>query len=103
MNQMTKIDVKCPCCKGTEIIKHGKSAKGVQRYFCQNQDCPTTTFILEYTYTGCELGTDEKIIKMAANASGIRDTARVLGISTQKVMNTLKKQKKQSVKLTSTT
>jgi len=30
---------------------------------------------------------------MAANASGIRDTSRVLGISTAKVMSTLKKRK----------
>jgi len=103
MNQMAKIDIKCPYCRETKIIKYGKSTKGAQRYFCQNQNCPTTTFILEYTYTGCEPGTDAKIIKMAANASGIQDTARVLGISTQKVMNTLKKQKKRSVKSTSTT
>lgn len=100
---MAKIDVKCPYCRGTKVIKHGKDANGVQRYLCQNQDCSTTTFIIEYTYTGCEPGTDAKIIKMAANASGIRDTARVLGISTQKVMDTLKKQKKRLVKSTSTT
>lgn len=98
---MAKIDVKCPYCRGTEVIKHGKDANGVQRYLCRNQDCSTTNFIIEYTYTGC--GTDVKIIKMAANASGIRDTARVLGISTRKFMDTLKKQKRRLVKSTSTT
>ena len=100
---MVKINVKCPCCRETKIIKHGKDAKGVQRYLCQNQDCPTMTFILEYTYAGCEPEINTKIIKMAANASGIRDTARVLGISTQKVMDTFKKQKRRLVKSTLTT
>jgi len=35
---------------------------------------------------------DKKIINMTANASGIRDIARVLEISKQKVQDTLKKQ-----------
>ena len=33
----------------------------------------------------------EQIIDMALNGSGIRDTARVLGISTDTVLNELKK------------
>jgi transposase-like protein len=53
------------------------------------------TFMLEYTNKGYELGMDEKIITMAANGSGIRDTARVLGVSIQKVVDTLKKQRQQ--------
>ncbi len=51
------------------------------------------TFLLTYTNKGFELGMDEKIVKMAANGSGIRDTARVLGVSTQKVLDTLKKRR----------
>jgi transposase-like protein len=46
--------------------------------------------MLEYEDKGYEPGIDGKIIKMAANASGIRDTARVLGVSIQKVVDTLK-------------
>ena len=49
--------------------------------------------MLKYTYKGWELGINEKIIDMTANASGIRDIARVLKISKQKVQDTLKKQK----------
>jgi transposase-like protein len=50
------------------------------------------SFIVEYTYKGAAYGMDKKIINMTANASGIRDIARVLEISKQKVQNTLKKQ-----------
>jgi len=34
-----------------------------------------------------------QIIELALNGSGIRDTARVLGISTDTVLNELKKKK----------
>jgi transposase-like protein len=58
---------------------------------CHARDCSAQTFRLEYRYEGAKPGIEEKIIAMAANASGIRDTARVLGITTDKVMDTLKK------------
>jgi transposase-like protein len=93
MKNMAMIEVKCPNCGGTQIYKHGKTEQGKQRYRCQNRDCTGGTFILEYTNKGYEPGINEQIIKMAANASGIRDTARVLGISKQKVSNVLKKQR----------
>lgn len=89
---MAKIDVKCPCCGGTNVVRNGKNANGVQRYFCQNEGCPTKTFMLEYAYNGWEPDIEERIIKMTANASGIRDISRVLEISQTKVMSTLKKQ-----------
>ena len=47
----------------------------------------------EYTQNGSKPGIDEQIIEMTANASGIRDIARVLKVSKQKVQDTLKKQK----------
>jgi transposase-like protein len=89
---MAKIDVKCRNCGETEVKKYGKSSSGTQRYYCKNENCSTTIFQLEYRNKGCEPGVEKKIIKMAVNASGIRDTARVLEISTYKVMDTLKKQ-----------
>lgn len=33
----------------------------------------------------------EQIVEMALNGSGVRDTARVLGVSTRTVVNELKK------------
>ena len=49
--------------------------------------------MLKYLYNGCEHGIEWKMIMNAANAQGIRDIARSLEISTQKVLDTLKKQK----------
>jgi len=88
---MAMVIVRCPGCDGTKIYKHGKSENDEQRYICQDPECAVKTFRLEYRYEGSKPGIEEKIITMAANASGIRDTARVLGISTDKVMETLKK------------
>jgi len=90
---MAKIDVRCPVCGGTNVIKHGISESGKQRYYCKDATCTGKSFQLEHCYTGCVPGINEKIVAMAANASGIRDTSRVLGISQDKVMSTLKKQK----------
>ena len=49
--------------------------------------------MLNYRYKACQPGTQEQIIDMAINGSGIRDTARVLKISKSTVMSTLKKSK----------
>ncbi|MCL2771925.1 MAG: IS1-like element transposase [Oscillospiraceae bacterium] len=77
-----------PDCAGSEVVKYGKSRSGEQRYHCRNVECKTTIFRLEYKNRGCKRGVEREIIKMSVNASGIRDTARVLEISTYKVMNT---------------
>ncbi|MCK5813781.1 MAG: IS1 family transposase [Cocleimonas sp.] len=65
-------------CKKTNLGKAGKSTKGVQRYFCKNEACETYTFMLEYSSKAYEAGIKKKIVEMAINGSGIRDTARVL-------------------------
>ena len=52
---------------------------------------------------GAKPKTKEMIIKMAVNGSGIRDTARVLGISKDTVMSVLKKLKNVSQTLTLST
>lgn len=90
---MTLIPVKCPFCSETNVVKNGHSKKGTQRYQCRNTDCHRNYFLLDYTYEGAKPGIDERIIDMTSNASGIRDISRVLGISTDKVMDTLKKRK----------
>jgi transposase-like protein len=91
---MAMVEVKCPYCNKTDVSKYGKNPNGIQKYICNNKDCPRKIFQLDYAYNGRKPGVDEKIVKMACNASGIRDTARVLGISTDKVMDTLKKRKR---------
>jgi IS1 family transposase len=55
--------------------------------------------MLEYCYKACEVGIKERIIDMATNASGIRDTARVLGIDKNTVISPLKKKKSRLVQV----
>ena len=83
--------VECPCCHNTDVVKHGYSAEGKQRYQCRNTDCPRSTFIRDYAYRGYLPEVKEQIVDMAMNGSGIRDTARVLKISPTTVIETLKK------------
>ncbi|ETX03717.1 MAG: hypothetical protein ETSY1_46345 (plasmid) [Candidatus Entotheonella factor] len=82
----------CPHCQGTDIVRHGKSPEGKQRYRCrQCREGRGRTFLLNYSYAGQSPEVKGQIVEMAMNASGIRDTARVLQISPQTVMSELKK------------
>ena len=49
------------------------------------------TFLLEYVYAGQSPEVQQQIVDMAMNASGIRDTARVLHIRPHTVLAELKK------------
>lgn len=83
----------CPHCHGTDIVRHGTTRQGKQRYRCREQHCAGRTFLLDYSYPGQSPAVKQQIVEMAMNASGIRDTARVLHISTNTVMTELKKQR----------
>lgn len=85
------IAVKYPSCQSTNIVKNGKSRQGKQRYCCRNSECLRCTFILDYEHNGRDLEVKQKITEMAVSGGGIRDTARVLAISTHTVMKELKK------------
>ncbi len=41
------LPVKCPHCHSAEVVKHGKSALGKQRYRCQNEELPLPDFCPE--------------------------------------------------------
>jgi insertion element IS1 protein InsB len=88
---MTFIAVQCPHCHSEQIVKRGKTGCGTQRYLCQNTGCATGSFLLDYRNQGCVPEVKQSIIDMSLNASGIRDTARVLRISTDTVLRELKK------------
>ena len=87
----TFIAVQCPHCHRDQVVKRGKTASGTQRYLCQNKACATGSFLLDYRNRGCLPEVKELIIDMSLNASGIRDTARSLHISTDTVLSELKK------------
>jgi insertion element IS1 protein InsB len=88
---MVLIPVLCPHCQSDQVIKGGKTEAGKQRYKCQNVGCPHYSFQLDLTYKGRSPEIKAQIVDMALNGSGIRDTARVLKISTATVINELKK------------
>src|SRR2546422_4530017 len=73
---MTFIAVRCPHCQSDQIVKRGKTARGTQRYLCQNTLCPKGSFLLDYCNRGCLPEVKHMIIDMSLNASGVRDTAR---------------------------
>jgi insertion element IS1 protein InsB len=88
---MTFIAVQCPHCHSEQVVKRGKTDSGTQRYLCQNTACVKGSFLLTYRNRGCLPEVKQTIIDMSVNASGIRDTARVLRISTDTVLSELKK------------
>jgi transposase-like protein len=88
---MVLIAVTCPYCQTDQIAKRGKTDTGKQRYRCQNPHCSHQSFLLNPAYKGRLPEIKMQIIDMALNGSGIRDTARVLGISTDTVISELKK------------
>jgi transposase-like protein len=89
---MTFIAVRCPHCQSDQIVKRGKTARGTQRYLCQNILCAKGSFLLDYCNRGCVPEVKHLIIDMRLNASGVRDTARSLQISTNTVLHELRKQ-----------
>jgi len=76
----------CPNCQGTAIVRHGQTRQGQQRSRCREQRCAGRTLLLDYSYPGQAPAVKPQIVEMALNARGMRDTARVLHVSTNTVM-----------------
>jgi transposase-like protein len=81
----------CPHCQGTNIVPHGQTRQGKPRYRCREKCCAGPTFLLDYTYPGQSPEVERQIVDIAMNASGIRDTARVLHVSLNTVIKELQK------------
>lgn len=85
--------VQCPDCQSTDVSKHGISAEGKKRYFCNNSECLRRTFILDNSHPGRARRVKHQIVEMSLNGSGVRDIARVLHVSPSTVIRELKKKK----------
>jgi len=83
--------VLCPYCQGDQVVKRGRTETGKQRYRCHNPACAHQSFLLDSAYKGRSPEIKQQVIEMSLNGSGIRDTARVLQISTATVIRELKK------------
>jgi insertion element IS1 protein InsB len=84
--------ITCPRCRSLSIIKNGISAQGKQRYRCR--DC-LRQFITNYTYRACLPEVRELIVPMTMNGSGVRDVCRVLKVSINTVIKTIRQQSKE--------
>ena len=95
---MTQV-LHCPYCQGIDIVRQGTTLEGKQRSRCRA--CLLgrgRTVLLEYTYAGQSPEVNQQIVDMAMNASGIRDTARVLHVSPTTVIKELKKKTLSSIR-----
>jgi len=81
-------EIGCTNCKCTDIVKNGHRPNGDQRRKCNK--CKKS-FQLEYRYNANQPGMAQKIDNQILNSSGVRDTARILNINPNTVVNHLKK------------
>ena len=88
---MAIVAVRCPQGGSDEVLKRGKTERGSQRYRCRNEVCTQESFFLEYRDQGHRPQLKQQLVAMALNGSGVRDTARVLGISKDTVLSELNK------------
>jgi insertion element IS1 protein InsB len=80
-------EIACPKCSSTKIKKNGRTANCKQRYRCKN--CGRQ-FITAYTYLGRVESVRELIVPMTLNGCGVRDVSRVLFVSPNTVLKTLR-------------
>src|SRR5262245_34332661 len=80
---MITLVLHCPYCDGVDIVRHGTSPQGKQRYRCREKLCQGRTFLLDYAYPCQSQHVKNQMVDLALNGSGIRDTARVLHVSTR--------------------
>lgn len=87
----TCIAVHCPHCHSDQMVKRGTTDRGTPRSLCQHTTWALGSFLLDSRNQGCLPEVKQLIIAMSLHASGIRDTARSLRISTDTVLSELKK------------
>lgn len=80
--------ITCPNCQSSDVQKNGHCENGTQRWRCKT--CKKS-FQLTYSYKAREPGVKDQIDQLTLNSSGVNDTARVLGISKNTMINHLKK------------
>ena len=85
-----EIELNCPHCQSTKISKNGKKSSRKQNFLCKS--CGRQ-FIGDHalTYKGWHSHVYNRIIKSLVRGVGIRDTAEIEGVSTNKVLSVLLK------------
>ncbi len=86
MEHTTTTTITCPHCNCTDLQKNGHRENGRQRWRCKV--CKKS---FQLSYKAREPGVKEQIDSLILNSSGVRDTARILGINKNTVIAHLKK------------
>jgi len=84
---MQALEVTCPRCSARSIQKNGTTAQGKQRFRCTR--CHRQ-FIIHYSYQGRDPSVRRLIVPLSMNGCGVRDIARVLAISPNTVLKSLR-------------
>ena len=88
---MARSSVRCPYRQSERVIKGGKTDTGKQRHRCHNPHCSHQSFRLDSSDKGRSPAIKQQVIELSLTGSGVRDTARELGISPTTVIQELKK------------
>ena len=83
---MAEQKIRCIYWGSEKVVYNGKNRTGRQRIMCYNEKCEHKTFQLEYKNNVSRPEVKAKIVEMAINGSGVRDTGRILGISVSTVI-----------------
>src|SRR4029434_4372507 len=87
---MTFIAIRCRHCQSEQCVKGGKTARGTQRYVCQNTLWTKGSVLLDACHRGCVPAGKHTSIDRRLHASGVRETARSLPICPTTVLRALK-------------
>ena len=85
--------VRCPHCRGSEVVNYGTASNGKARYRCQQGATCGRTFRRTYASPGCMPEVKQQRVERRLNGSGRRDSARVLQGGPTTVITELKKKR----------
>jgi transposase-like protein len=88
---MALIPVRYLYCQSEHVRKGGKTATGNQRSRCPTPACSPQSFLLASAYKGRSPQSKQQGRELSLTGRGVRDPARVLGISPTTVIQELKK------------
>jgi transposase-like protein len=87
---MVLAPVKYPHCGRDNVKKNGTARNGKQCFLCCNESCTHRTFVENYTYNAYDPAVRSRIFFSVVNGSGIKATARTLGIAKDTVTKALR-------------
>ena len=88
---MVRLLVFRPSCRNDRVVKRGTMATAQPRSRCQNEPCSHPSCLRDPTDKGRQPEVNAQVLEMSLNGRGVRDTARVLPISTATIMQESKK------------